>query len=532
MAWHASDRPSIGLANARDPESPNPAMVVAPRARAGVLALPHLLLDDDLEWDDHSDELRGTFALIIATVLLWPLSLLVIPAALGCQWRRTVCLLGNLAYFPQTSWVAAARAAPSDTMRQWLSDRTRIALLHHGTTILYLSAVAAWAAAGGVSLPGDDAPPAAVVTHAMLGFQLLTTGAAIAARRLAFATLVTVRLELSTAPRAMCRGITQHDLTPLFTVANIRGFAEQFVIGVTAIFAVDRRLRCSVGTDHGAGALVISVEAYECVRTYVRALGLPGPPPLDVLRAQQDGALALPSGHVVARCVAAPRWRCDVVAGLLPPSPAPPGASTRGDVTTDVSVLMCVNLFVVGVNARLLTGLAACIMTAGAVATAVPWIVRRSLIPSAVAGASPAEAAAFVLLTLVDAILVLQVDLHGGIASTAQYSALSLGAAELLTRITPSIPRGAELSRDAVGTPTRLARTRRPAVRPPARGDDVAQVVWVPVHANVLESPLMRDGFSGEVDMPAGPATRARLQRAAQDALQGESRRRGLSGAK
>ena len=526
MAWNGYARPRTRLANVSDQESPNP-VASAPECLGPTITLPHLLLDDDLEWGDPPrGEVASTFLLLAVAVLLWPLSLLILLPALGA--RQTGVLLGNLGYLPQWSWAALARGAPP---AQWVADRMRVCLTHHTMTALYVGAVVAWAAAGGTAFPDASALPQAVVTHAMLGFQLLSSGAALLACRLSFASSVIVALELASAPRALCRGIRERDISPTYTVSratrDVRGAAQRFVFTTTLLFAVDRRLRFRGCRGDGSGAVVVSAAAFDATRAFVQSLGLPVLPPLDTMRSLPGRALRLPSGHVILRAVAAPVWRREVVGGMLPPSrvgvhPESVVAANVDDVSTDATLLVWLQLMGAGAFTRYIAVVAACALAAGVLSAAIPWVVRAALLPSsAVAGASAAEAAAFVLLTLVDIAAGFSVVSHGGITSTAVYFFVASLVQQLWLRITPvaaAEPRDGHGARQqqrpapqhAVGAPAAAAVA-------PAPGH--VRVQFEPLHASALVPPLMMGQGGGGA--PAPPAARARLLNDATNALRG-----------
>lgn len=521
------------LGDGGDAESPNPVAAASGPASDRALVLPHLLLDEDLEWTEADDgEAWRTFLLLMFTVTLWPLSPLLLLPALGP--RRTGVLLGNLALLPQRPW--AHNGAAERATRQWATDRSRTFWAHHVTTALYVGAVTAWAFAGGIALP--TAPPAAVVTHAMLGFQLLSSGAALLARRLSFASSVIVALHMSSAPRALCRGMCEREVSPTYTVSraarDVGGGAQRLVYTTTVLFAIDRRLRLRGSRADGSGAAVLSASAYDATRALVRALGLPAPPPLDVVRSQSGRALRLPSGHVVVRATAAPPWRRDVVGALLPPTreASPQVAADDDDVSVDASHLVWLQLLGAGAFARYITVVTACVLVVGVLSVSIPWVVRASLLPpEAVAGTSAAEAAAFVLLTLVDAAAGLSVVSHGGITSTAVYFFVSELVRHVAVRITPTVGSGGgsgaagERGGDSRGdgdAAGHRASTVQVAGRRHADASEAgspSHVTFEPMYATALPPPVMAG--RGGTCAPAGPATRARLLRSAIAAMPG-----------
>ena len=423
--------------------------------------------------------------------------------------------------------------------------------MHHATTALFIAAIVAWLAAGGSTFPGADAPSYVVTTHVMLGFQLLSSATVLLARRLSFAVNFVSGLLMTTAPRANCHNVTRRDLPPqaysMPSRDDIAGAAQRLVYHSGMIFAIDRRLRLCVGSD-GGRAMVLSADAYIAVRAYIRSLGLPAPPPLDTVMSQPGGALQLPGGHVVCRCLAPPTWRRAVVDGMVS---APelfrahavaPVASC--DVSADTAFIIATRLLDWSYVDRRVAVLVVCLMCAGALVIVLPWAIRASLLPpAAVKGSSTAETAAFVLLTLVDVLTASNLIVQGGVLSTAVFAYVELIVTDLLGMITPKAPptvdRGSEAALDQRSRPEH-SRSRAPQLSPDyhatvRREGDVtpvtavpgsprppARVTFVPMHANSISCPtLINNGGCA----PAAPAIRAQLLSSVADAMRGVSDR-------
>ena len=381
---------------------------------AEVLKIRHVLLDADRETNDCTASERFYMLFLLAvTVILWPISPLLLVPFLGI--RRTGVLLGNLGFLPQYSWLPAARATIGSAGRQWMSDRWGVFWLHHVTTALYAISMVAWAVdtgtAQGPSLVGGATGPAAV-TRAMLGFQLLSTGAVLAARRLAFAAAIVMHIQGSISPHKVSNSFTEEDISPLFTVSSRSGRPD--AVGITlhstssSSICTNRRLRIPYAPN------VVRGHAYSAMHAYLESRGVEVLPPLAVLRVQPGAEVRLPSGHVVAKCLPVPPWRRVVLAFMMPgemdTSMAQPRVPRGGTPQVDVACDSQLHVEQVLTIAPGLIGIAAKIflftVVAGLLSASLPWIVRASLpqLPSdAVAGSTPWETVAFVLLTVLDA---------------------------------------------------------------------------------------------------------------------------------
>ena len=146
-------------------------------------------------------------------------------------------------------------------------------------TVLFVAAVVAWAAGGGMTLPADAG---GAISHAMLGFQLLASGAVVLARRLSFASLVCVALVHSTAPRATARALLERDLAPPSLI--LRGFPRDAAYAAlrargthAMMFAIDRRMQPDDSPTMMTG------RAYAALAALADAWGVGRLPPLAAL---------------------------------------------------------------------------------------------------------------------------------------------------------------------------------------------------------------------------------------------------------
>ena len=466
--------------------------------------IPSLLLDDDVESSPPPVALeRATLAVVVFTVLLWPLSPLALVPLLGAS--RCRALLGNLCYLPQTSWVAAAHRCFGGAGRQWLVDRWWAFIIHHVTTALFASAVAAWAASGGTTAGALMAgTPAAAVSRAMLGFQLISSGAALLTRRLAFATALTRNIRLSSAPSKLMRAIAHSDVPPLFTVSRISLQADGAALTNRVVAAMVYSM--SLWLHLPTSSHFLSAKAYTVLRAYALAQGLSGAPPLACVRSAPDATLRLPTGRVAARCTPAPSWRASVVRYLLPDGvegDVPAEDVETGSLIIAADIHAITRLRYVSKVGAIGAGVAA----AAVVAAAVPWIVRASLQQVRVIGSSSAEATAFVLLTLLDLIHGLSMRTNGAVTSAALYCYTRAVFAQLHTFIVPpDVGRGGGLA-DAADTTAATRPDDLPLSAQP-------RVAWVPMHINGLTPPDLDHA-------PADAATRARRLRDAVNAQRG-----------
>lgn len=250
--------------------------------------------------------------------------------------------------------------------------------------------------------------------------------------------------------------------------------------------AVYRRLQLP------AAPIIVGAATYRALHAYVQARGIELLPSLDVLRSQAGREVRLPSGAVVARCVDAPPWRRDVAQYMTPPRSARMAAtadSAVDDIACDMQLASSFLLLVQGQFAARSATIVIASVVMGLLSAAVPWVVRASLpqLSGAVAGSTPAEATAFVLLTAFDVALQIAMLISSALLASAGYFAshesTKLLAANIAARDRAQV--GCEDANDREGSrPARAA----------------ARVVFVPLGANAPVPPNVQHAVALAAD--------------------------------
>ena len=305
-------------------------------------------------------------ALLVATMLLWPLSLPFMPLLFGFSGAHNVLInVGVLLVNPEDD-------GENGIVRAW---RRNMFVYHHASTALVMGAAIAWA-----TIAQDTSGPTSI-TWNMVWLQLVITGVRLLQSRLSFTS--TFRC-ISTFDRPLATCSAYPFMDPTFA-----GFGA---VPTMHHINVDTRAILTVSTE----------SSYTTRQEALRAAGVDVVPPLDVLkRACPDGVLRAPDGApvLVFRPLAWPHAppALDIDAGSRE-------LQACGLVGGDAMLSAANFPFVQGNIRRRVKPIIRAAIVVTALQVSLPFVIRAALgVP--VAGTTDAEKAALVLIALADLLL-------------------------------------------------------------------------------------------------------------------------------